>query len=201
MAILAFDLGNVLPDWDPRLVYRGCFRNGQEVDDFRDGIGLYAWSLTENTGRGGADSVRDPAVRHPRPVDLGALCDRDRQRSISEEIVGSVAILRQLPAAGGPQCAITNFSSEPSTERPERFDVLVSSVREAVDSAHCRLAKPDPAILRRSFDLNRPGARDSNFIGDSAADVAATAGIGIAAIRSGTPDRLRQAPSARGLPA
>jgi len=201
MTTVVFDVGNVLIDWDPKRVYRGCFRGDAEIEEFFDDIGFYAWNIEQDRGGGWADAVAAHSALHPEHADLIARFDRDWQQSVSGAIAGTVAILERLKAAQVALSAITNFSAEKWTEVCGRFPFLSNSFRDIVVSAHEGLVKPDPAIFELFLDRNGVAAGDCTFIDDSPANAASAAALGFDVILFETPEALGVALRGRGLPA
>ena len=119
--------------------------------------------------------------------------------SLVGPIAHSVAVLRDLHAAGVPLVALTNWSGELFPHARERFDFL-ALFDDIVVSGDEGIAKPAPeifAVLEQR--LGRPLDR-CVFVDDSAANVAAAAQAGLDAIVFTDTDHLRGDLRERGLP-
>lgn len=200
MRAVVFDVGNVLIQWNPRLVFADQFGDEAGIDAFFEEIGFAAWNLEQDRGRSWADGVAVACAAHPHRRALIEKMHRDWHMAVPDAIGGTVEILERLRAAGVPLYAITNFSAEKWAECRERFPFLCR-FRDVVVSAHEQLVKPDPAI----FDvfLRRTGlaAGDCVFVDDAPHNVEAARAAGMDAILFEGPEALAEALRARGLPA
>jgi len=50
-SIVVFDVGNVLIDWDMRLVYRPMFNDDAAMERFIEETDLVAWNYEQDRGR------------------------------------------------------------------------------------------------------------------------------------------------------
>ena len=193
-----FDIGNVLIQWDVRLLYRQLLPDEAAVDAFLAEIDFHAWNLAFDGGADWDEGVATLAARHPHHAERIAAF-RDRwQETVPGAIDGSVAILEALAAAGVPLYAITNFSAPKWVETRARFRFL-AAFRDVVVSGRERLLKPDPRIYRLCLDRNGLDAGACVFIDDSAANVAGARAVGLDAIRFTGPEALHAELARRGL--
>lgn len=188
-----FDLGRVLIEWDPRHLYRKLF-DGDEaaMERFLETVTTAAWNAEQDRGRPFGEGSALLRAKHP---DQAALIDAYHLRwpeMMPGEIAGTVAILRELHAAGVALHAITNWSAETYPYAIARFDWL-RLFRSITVSGHERLIKPDPAIFTLMLERNGLAANRCVFIDDNADNVAAAARLGMRAVVFTTPDTLRAA--------
>jgi len=55
-SIVVFDVGNVLIDWDMRLVYRPMFNDDAAMERFIEETDLVAWNYEQDRGRSWLDA-------------------------------------------------------------------------------------------------------------------------------------------------
>lgn len=179
--IAVFDVGNVLIHWNQRNLYRKLFTDEAAMEAFLATVCTDDWNLERDKGATFKDGVAELVAKFPDKADLIRAFDERWQEMVTGPIEGSVAILRELKAAGEPVYAITNFSAEKFAETLERFDffglfdgILVSATE--------RMVKPDPRLYRlleSRYGLSLP---DTVFIDDSAKNIAGAEAVGMQAI-------------------
>lgn len=188
-----FDLGRVLIEWDPRHLYRTLFAGDEAaMERFLDTVVTGAWNAEQDRGRPFAEATALLRAEHP---DQAALIDAYHLRwpeMMPGEIAGSVAILRELHAAGVALHAITNWSAETYPYALARFDWL-ALFRSITVSGHERLIKPDPAIFTLMLERNGLTPSRCLFIDDSPPNVATADRLGLHGVLFTTPDALRVA--------
>lgn len=179
---VVFDIGNVLIQWDPRLLYRSIFRDDAEADRFLAEVLPPEWNLEQDRGRSFAEGIAEALARRPDHREEILAWDTRWHEMVPGEVPGSVEILTALKEAGVPLYAITNFSSEKFAECEQRFPFLANSFIDVVVSAHERLVKPDPRIYQVLFSRNDLAPKNTVFIDDSPANVEAARSVGMQAI-------------------
>lgn len=179
---VVFDIGNVLIQWDPRLLYRSIFENEADADRFLAEVLPPEWNLEQDRGRSFAEGIAEALARRPDHREEILAWDTRWHEMVPGEVPGSVEILTALKTAGVPLYAITNFSSEKFAECEQRFPFLADSFIDVVVSAHERLVKPDPRIYHVLFSRNDLAPENTVFIDDSPANVEAARSVGMHAI-------------------
>lgn len=200
MKTVVFDVGNVLLNWDAKLVYRDVFDTDTEIDAFLDEIGFSTWNQAQDAGRSWADAIAEASSIYPDHADLIARFDKEWHKSIPSPIQGSVDILAKLKSEGVPLYAITNFSAEKWKECQTRFPFLANSFQGIVVSAYEKLLKPDPAIFEVFLTRHHQAPEDCIFIDDSAANVASAISLGFDGILFRSAPALAVHLRERGLP-
>jgi len=197
---VTFDLGGVLIDWNPRHLYRRLFDGDEEaMERFLGEVCTLEWNATMDAGRPFAEAVAELAAAHPDQAELIRAYHRRWPEMLGPAIDGTVAIVREVKAAGYRTYALSNWSAETFGMTRERFGFL-DELDGILISGEVRLAKPDPAIFReflRRFDLD-PAA--TVYIDDWDRNVASAASVGLNAVQFRDPDRLRADLRAMGLP-
>ena len=199
---VVFDLGNVLISWDPVEAVAmavGAERARAFVADLE--FDFATWNRLNDAGRGLDEAERVALLSHPHYADEIVAYRANFGASLVGEIAGTVAILRELHAAGVPLFALTNWSADLFPVALERFDFL-ELFDDIIVSGEEGVAKPDPEIFEILEERvsHRAGLDDCIFIDDSPANVQAAAETGLDAVHFTGAHHLREDLIARGLP-
>lgn len=149
--VVVFDVGNVLLNWDPRLLYRKIFASEAEVDWFLAHVCTMDWNLMQDGGRNWATGVAALSGLYPEWASQIAAYDLRWAEMVSGPVAPSVSVLEALKASGRSVYAITNFSSEKWAESQMRYPFL-TLFDGVIVSGHEKLLKPDPAIYGLLFE-------------------------------------------------
>ncbi|WP_230481008.1 HAD family hydrolase [Sphingomonas sp. Leaf21] len=177
-----FDVGRVLYDWDPRILYRRLIADDRALDAFVRDVVTTEWHFQHDAGRDFADTSAELSALYPQHRALIAAWGPRFNESIGDPIPGMHELVAELDLAGVPLFAITNFSHEFWPPFRMREAALFDRFRDIVVSGTEKLVKPDPAIYRLA--LTRFGLEPSQavFIDDSRANIEAAAAMGIHAL-------------------
>jgi 2-haloacid dehalogenase len=189
---IIFDVGHVLYDWDPRVLYERLIPEGEALDVFLRDVCTREWHFQHDAGRPFAETSTELAARHPAHAELIAAWGPRFAEMIPGPIAGMPELVAELDAAGVPLYAITNFSGEFFAPFRAAEATLFDRFRDIVVSGDERLVKPDPAIYRLAlarFGLE-PG--EAVFIDDREENVAAAEALGITGIVFTGEPALRQ---------
>ena len=196
---IIFDLGGVLLDWDPRHVYRDVFGGDEAaVESFLSEIDFYGWNQHQDAGRTFDDAAEALCAQHPRWCEQIRIYGQRYVHSFGGALEPTVAILRQLKAAGWPLYALSNFPPGKFDETRARFDFL-NLFDDTVISGEVKLTKPDPRIYKLALERTGRRAEQCVFIDDVPVNVAAAASLGIDAIRFETAEQLSGELRRRGI--
>lgn len=196
-----FDVGRVLYDWDPRILYRRLIADDRALDAFVRDVVTTEWHFQHDAGRDFADTSAELIALYPQHRELIAAWGPRFSESIGDPIAGMHELVAELDAAGVPLFAITNFSHEFWPPFRARESALFDRFRDIVVSGDEKLVKPDPAIYRLAlarFGLE-PG--EAVFIDDNRANIDAAAALGIHALHFTDEATLRPQLRALGLAA
>jgi 2-haloacid dehalogenase len=196
---VVFDIGRVLIQWEPRLLYSQIFPDPVERDRFLAEVCSDGWNRELDRGRPFAEGIADLVARHPRHETAIRAWDERWHEMVPGPVDGTVRLLEDLRRAGVPTWSITNFSAEKYAEAIRRFPFL-TGFRDTVVSAHERLLKPDPAIYRVLVDRNRLDPATCLFIDDVEENVAGARSVGMKAVVFTSPEHLAADLAAHGLP-
>jgi 2-haloacid dehalogenase len=197
---VTFDLGGVLIDWNPRHLYRQLF-DGDEaaMERFLGEVCNLEWNATMDAGRPFADAVAELAAAHPEQADLIRAYHLRWPEMLGPAIDGTVAILREVKAAGYRTFALSNWSTETFGWTRAKFPFL-DELDGILISGEVKLAKPGTAIFHeflRRFALD-PAA--TVFIDDWGLNVASALQVGLRAVQFYDAERLRWDLRQMGLP-
>lgn len=195
---VVFDLGNVLVEWDRRLLYEQLIDDPVDLDRFLDEVLTLDVNADLDRGVALAEVTDALAARHPQ---YAALIEAFRDRwveTLGEIIEGSVRILEELAATDVRLLALSNWGrdtfavAEPTLPFLRHFEALVISGREGV-------VKPDPAIFELLCARHDVAPDRAVFIDDSAANIATARDLGFATVHFTAPEPCRRELVALGL--
>lgn len=188
---VVFDLGNVLIEWDRRLLFEKLIGDPTELQWFLDNVFTMDDNAELDRGTPLQVVAETVAQRHPDHRDnVMAFAERWTE-TLGGVIEGTVDILHELKGNGVPLFALSNWGRdtfamiEANYPFLALFDGMVISGREGV-------VKPDPAIFDLLCERHGFEAEDAVFIDDSGANIAAATSLGFDALLFEQPDRLRQ---------
>jgi len=173
-----FDVGNVLYDWDIRLIFTELVP-AHELDVFLRDVLTMEWHAQHDAGRPFADTSAELIAQQPRYAEAIASFGPRFAETIPGMLPGMEKIVRDLHAAGVPLYAITNFSHEFWAPFRIREAEIFDLFEDIVVSGEERLVKPDPAIYRLALDRFGQESGEVFFIDDRADNVAAAQAVGI----------------------
>ncbi len=196
--VVVFDLGNVLIEWDRRLLYEQLIDDPDLLDWFLDNVFTMEANQRLDSGVPLPEVAAMVAAEHPDHHDLVmAFADRWVE-TLGEVIAGSVTILEELARRGVRLYALSNWGRDTfamiEANYPffEHFDAMVISGREGI-------TKPDPAIFELLCERHGFDPADAVFIDDSTANISAAASLGFDALLFTSPEQLREQLVERGL--
>ncbi len=176
---VVFDIGNVLYDWDPKVLYRRLIADDEALDVFLRDVCSKEWHFQHDAGRPFAETSAELCAQFPDHADLIAQWGPRFSEQIPGPIDGMPGLVAALDEAGVPLFAITNFSDEFFAPFREREAAMFDRFRDIVVSGTEKLVKPDPAIYHLA--LNRFGLKpdEALFVDDRQDNVDAAAAVGM----------------------
>ena len=176
-----FDVGHVLYDWDPRILYERLFDDERALDAFLRDVATREWHFQHDAGRPFAETSAELTALHPQHADMIALWGPRFSDQIPGPMPGMVALVEELDAAGVPLFAITNFSGEFFAPFRTREAAMFGRFRDIVVSGDEKMMKPDPAIYHLALRRFGVAAEETMFVDDNEANVAGAEAVGIRA--------------------
>lgn len=196
---VAFDLGGVLIDWNPRHLYRRLLDDEAAIERFLAEVCTPEWNATLDAGQPFADGVAQLVKEHPAQAEL-----IEAYRLRWSEMLGgcfpeTVEIMRRLREEGMPVYALSNWATETFPSTREQFPFL-DEFDGILLSGEIGVGKPDPVIFRLFLDRFGLAAEATVFIDDSPANVAAARSLGIRAVHFQNATQLKLELLGLGLP-
>lgn len=176
---VVFDIGGVLLDWDPRLLYRDLVPDPVALDRFLGEVCTPAWNAELDAGRSFDEACEELAERHPADAELIRAWQR-QDEMVAGEVPGTSALVDRLRAADVPLHLLTNMPAEVFHARLARFEVL-HRFDGAVVSGEEGVLKPDPEIFRRLADRFGLVPDETLFVDDAAVNVVGARAAGFVA--------------------
>ena len=196
---VAFDLGGVLIDWNPRHLYRRLLDDEAAIERFLAEVCTPEWNATLDNGHSFADGVAQLVREHPEHAGL-----IEAYRSRWPEMLGgcfpeTLKIMRRLRGEGIPIYALSNWAAETFAATRDRFPFL-DEFDGILLSGQVGVGKPDPAIFRLFLVRFGLTAESTVFIDDNPANVAAARSLGLQALLFENAAQVRLELQALGLP-
>lgn len=155
---VVFDIGNVILNWDPDILYRKLVPDDAERLAFFQATDMHRINLEIDRGAPFKETLYSHAEALPEYADLiRAWHDRWREM-LTPEIAGTSAILRELKNLGTPVFALSNFGVDTYELAKKIYPILCEFDREYI-SGRMKLTKPDPRIyaaVEKDSGLNGP---------------------------------------------
>ena len=177
-----FDVGRVLYDWDPRILYGSLIEDDRALDAFLRDVVTHEWHFQHDAGRDFADTSAELIALYPEHEALIRVWGPRFLESIGAPIAGMHPLVDELEAAGVPLYAITNFSHEFWPPFRAREAAMFDRFRDVVVSGEEKLVKPDAAIYRLALDRFGLEAERTVFIDDNEANIAGAKAVGLIAL-------------------
>ncbi len=189
---IIFDYGNVLLEWNPRLVYQRFFPDDPEgMERFFKEVNFMDWNAQQDKGRPFVDGVAYLSGKFPHYSQLIQAYHDNWKDSISGSSAGTVEILKQLKQAGYPLYGLSNWSAETFPYAREKYDFF-ELFDDMVISGEVGHVKPDPVIYQMMLDkIGRP-AKECLFIDDSLPNIDQANKMGFATIHFQSPEQLEK---------
>lgn len=194
---VVFDLGNVLVRWDPYGPYEGRLPRAAVDAFFRD-VDFPAFNHLQDAGRPWAHARADVQARMPQHLPALDLYVERFRAALPGPVPGSADLVRELRAQGVRVLGLTNWSAE-TFHHAEPAAPAIGLLEGVIVSGEVGLAKPDPRIYRLLAERFSLDPARTVFLDDSAANVAAAAAEGFAAVLFTTASAARAELAARGV--
>jgi 2-haloacid dehalogenase len=197
---ITFDLGGVLIDWNPRHLYRKLYGADEAgMERLLTDVCNPEWNAQLDAGRPLAEAVAELAAAHPDQAEMIVAYGQRWDEMLGPAFEETVAILREVRAAGYPTYALSNWSAETFEVTRRRYPFL-DEMDGILISGEVGVGKPDPAIFRAFLARFGLTAGETVFIDDWDRNVATASSLGIVAIQFRGAAKLRADLRALGLP-
>lgn len=189
---IIFDFGNVLLEWNPRLVYRRYFAGDEAaMEQFLHEVNFMDWNAQQDKGRTFADGVAELSIQFPHYSDLIQAYHDNWKDSIGQHFEGTVEIMKRLKVARYPLYGLSNWSAETFPIAREKYDFF-DLLNDIVISGDVGTIKPEPEIFEILLrKIGRP-AGECLFIDDALANIEQARKMGFATIHFKSPEQLER---------
>lgn len=197
---VAFDLGGVLIDWNPRHLYRKLFGADEAgMERFLAEVCTPEWNARLDAGLPLAQGVAELVADHPDQAGLIGAYGPRWHEMLGEPFHGTVAILLEVRRAGLRTYALSNWSTETFPGTRSRYPFL-DGMDGILISGDVKVGKPDPAIFREFLARFGLTAARTLYIDDRQENVDAAVALGMVAVMFLDATQLRSDLRALGLP-
>ena len=196
---IIFDFGNVLIEWDPRLVYNRYFPDDSEgMERFLREVDFMGWNAYQDKGRSFKEGVADLSRQFPKYAYLIRAYHDNWKDSMGAAYWETIEIMRQLKAKGYPLFGLSNWSVETFPYALEKYDFF-DLLDDMVISGAVGYVKPEPEIYRIMLEkIDRP-AQECLLIDDSLPNIKQANTMGFKAIHFTSPEQLKKELTQLGL--
>lgn len=187
-----FELGGVLIQRDPRLLYRKLFAGDDAaMEHFLATVCTSEWIQRQEAGRSFAAGVDALRQDHPDQIELIEAFGKRFDEMIQGAIEESVGIVAALKERGVQLYVLANWSAETFPSQRQRFEFL-SWFDGIVVSGEEGVAKPDPRAFNILLRRYRIMAQAAVFVDAVRANAVAAAKLGLLGLHYQSPHQLRQ---------
>lgn len=178
---VVFDLGGVLIDWDPRLIFQQHFATRGVLEAFLVEVFWRAHHACHDTLAPFEETLAPYKRDYPHFAPALDAMATDWQKAVMGPIPETVAVLEELVARDVPVFALSNWPAQtwpPAHPHADDYAFL-DHFRSIVVSGQVQLRKPDPAIYKLALEQFGLEADEALFVDDLAgnADAATQAGM------------------------
>jgi 2-haloacid dehalogenase len=187
-----FDLGNVLINWDPKLLYNKIFDLEEQTNHFLENICTLSWNEEQDAGRTLEAGTNALIAEYPQHKEEITAYYTRWEEMLNGPIEGTVEIFRKLKESRKYKFyALTNWSSELFPIALREFDFL-NWFDGIVVSGDEGIRKPEVAFFQILFDRYQVKPENAVFIDDNLRNVEAARNLGIQSIRFSSPEELEK---------
>lgn len=178
---VVFDLGGVLIDWDPRLIFQQHFATRGVLEAFLAEVFWRAHHACHDTLAPFEETLAPYKRDYPHFAPALDAMVSDWNKSLMGPIPETVVVLEELVARDVPVFALSNWPAQtwpPAHPHADDYAFL-DHFRSIVVSGQVQLRKPDPAIYKLALEQFGLAAGEALFVDDMAvnADAATQAGM------------------------
>lgn len=178
---VVFDLGGVLIDWDPRLIFQQHFATRGVLEAFLAEVFWRAHHACHDTLVPFEETLAPYKRDYPHFAPALDAMATDWQKAVMGPIPETVAVLEELVARDVPVFALSNWPAQtwpPAHPNADDYAFL-DHFRSIVVSGQVQLRKPDPAIYKLALEQFGLAPGEALFVDDLAgnADAATQSGM------------------------
>lgn len=203
-AVVVFDMGGVLIDYNPRHLYRKLIPQEAEMEDFLANVTTREWHTRQDYDGDPAIATRELQARHPGKEALIAAYYERFDEMLDHVFEPMVALVERLGAAGVALYLLSNAPGflDAWLRGPARAThPFVGRFRDYVVSGHVGCWKPDAAIFELTCRIGGFNPQDAVFIDDVMVNVEGARATGMSGIHHRSADETIAELRALGFPA
>ncbi len=190
---VVFDLGGVLIDWDPRLIFQQHFATRGVLEAFLAEVFWRAHHACHDTLAPFEETLAPYKRDYPHFAPALDAMATDWQKAVMGPIPETVALLEELVARDVPVFALSNWPAQtwpPAHPNADDYAFL-DHFRSIVVSGQVQLRKPDPAIYKLALEQFGLSAGEALFVDDLAGNADAATQVGMIGHQFLSADHLR----------
>lgn len=190
---VVFDLGGVLIDWDPRLIFQQHFATRGVLEAFLAEVFWRAHHACHDTLAPFEETLAPYKRDYPHFAPALDAVATDWQKAVMGPIPETVAVLEELVARDVPVFALSNWPAQtwpPAHPNADDYAFL-DHFRSIVVSGQVQLRKPDPAIYKLALEQFGLEAGEALFVDDLAGNAEAATQAGMIGHQFLSADHLR----------
>lgn len=190
---VVFDLGGVLIDWDPRLIFQQHFATRGVLEAFLAEVFWRAHHACHDTLAPFEETLAPYKRDYPHFAPALDAMATDWQKAVMGPIPETVAVLEELVARDVPVFALSNWPAQtwpPAHPHADDYAFL-DHFRSIVVSGQVQLRKPDPAIYKLALEQFGLAAGEALFVDDLAGNTDAATQAGMIGHQFLSADHLR----------
>ncbi len=179
---IIFDLGGVLINWDPHLLYRKLFDDEQEMKNFLASITTMDWNEEQDMGRSLQEGTDMLVRQYPEhEANIRAYYTR-WEEMLGGAIEDTLELFKKLKAEGKYKLyALSNWSAETLVIAQRHYEFL-TWFDGMVVSGYEKTRKPYPEFYRILLNRYNLAPGECLFIDDNYRNVLAAEALGIPSI-------------------
>lgn len=176
--IVLFDLGNVVVDWQPIILYGQYFDTEADAQAFCRDVCNMAWHVNHDRGVPMADNAAPLIAQYPEfETQIKAWRTRWLDMFVGY-VAGTPQIMARLEEARIPLYGLSNIPDEVAQETFDAFP-MIKILRDVVVSGAEKVVKPHRKIYDIALDrMGNPDPATVFFIDDSLPNIEAAKAVG-----------------------
>lgn len=199
ISAMAFDLGGVLIDWDPRHLYRKLFSDPAEMENFLTQVCTPEWHRAHDLGADIATSCQRLAALHPGYREMIMAWSDRGEEMVAGVFDQTVRLLAEVKAAGIRCFSLSNMEPHAFAIRAARFPFMTSFDGHVISGVE-GVAKPDQRIFQILLGRYFLAPEATVFLDDTTGNVEAARALGINAVHYTDATQIRRELRALGIP-
>jgi len=178
---VAFDLGGVLLDWNPRHLYRQLFSDPGEMENFLTQVCTPQWHHAHDLGADVPASCRRLAALHPGYREMIMAWSDRGEEMVAGQFDPAVHLLGELKATGVRRYSLSNMEPHTFRIRSVRFPFMAWFDGHVISGIE-GVAKPDARIFQILLGRYGLAPAETVFLDDNLPNVKAARALGINAL-------------------